>query len=285
MLRVANTPYRSRIAACWANTDIEVLEFGPLSEIARPIGSDRLTLRAALRETGGRIDARLQPCRPLDNAYRGSDHLSLIAGNGEAYGHTDHIEQFRCVVVHFPEALLREACESEQAPPTLSTQLMFEHRAMWTLADKLATECVTPGPGRRLYCESLIGLLAVEIARWRQSQTRAANKGGLAPYRLRRVVDFIESHLGTDIAMLELATMTELSLPHFMRAFRASTGEAPLRFIMQRRVKRAQSLLLETDAPLIRIAHDCGFADQAHMTTCFRRLAGTTPARFRRDHA
>ncbi|KWR90426.1 AraC family transcriptional regulator [Cupriavidus sp. IDO] len=285
MLRVANTPCRSRVTASWAGTEIEVLEFGPLEDIARPIGSDRLSLRAALREAGGHIDARLQPWKPLDNAYHGNDHLSLIAGSAEAYGHTERIEQFRCAVVHFPDELMRDASDSEQIHATLGTRLMFEHRAMWDIADKLAQECVAPGTGRRLYCESLVGLLAVEIVRWRQSQTRAANKGGLAPYRLRRVFDYIEANLGTEIALVDLATMAALSLPHFMRAFRASTGEAPLRFIMQRRVKHAQSLLLKGNTPLVSIAHDCGFADQAHMTTCFRRLAGTTPARFRRDRS
>ncbi|WP_454752898.1 helix-turn-helix domain-containing protein [Cupriavidus necator] len=79
--------------------------------------------------------------------------------------------------------------------------------------------------------------------------------------------------------------MAEVSLPHFMRAFRTSTGEAPLRFIMQRRVTRATRLLLETSTPLMKIAHDCGFADRSHMTRCFRRIAGNTPARIRRERS
>ncbi|MFJ1253921.1 helix-turn-helix domain-containing protein [Cupriavidus sp. CuC1] len=285
MVRIASNLHRSRVVGRWANTEVEVVEFDQLSDIARPLGSGRLSLRAALRETGGKIDARHQPSRPLEGAYRGNDHLSLIAKDGEAYGHTQFIKGFRCVAVHFPDELLRQACESEETPPAFTTRLMFENRAMWAIADKLAMECVTPKLGRQLYCESLVGQLAVEIARFKQGDALAANKGGLAPYRLRRIVDYIEGHIGEDISMLELAALAELSLPHFMRAFRASTGEAPLRFIMKRRVKRAQALLLETDFPLIKIAHDCGFADQAHMTTCFRRLEGNTPARFRRDRS
>jgi AraC-like DNA-binding protein len=267
----------------WAGAEVEVVEFGELADVARPLGSSRLSLRAALRETGGKIEARHRPARPLDSAYRGSDHLSLIAKGGEAYGHTHFIKGFRCVVIHFPDELLRQACESEASPPSFTTRLMFENRTMWAIADKLAMECLAPKPGRQLYGESLLGLLAVEMARFRQGDTVAANKGGLAPYRLRRILDHIEAHIGEDMSMLELAALAELSLPHFMRAFRASTGEAPLRFIMQRRVKRAEALLLQTDFPLIKIAHDCGFADQAHMTTCFRRIAGNTPARFRRE--
>ncbi|SDE03362.1 Helix-turn-helix domain-containing protein [Cupriavidus sp. YR651] len=57
--------------------------------------------------------------------------------------------------------------------------------------------------------------------------------------------------------------MAEVGLQHFMRAFRASTGEAPLRFIMRRRVTRATRLLLETCTSLIKIAHDCSVPPKA----------------------
>jgi len=285
MIRVVSNNHRSRVVGHWANSDVEVLEYDELTDVARPIGSDRLTLRAALKETGGKIEARHHPSRPLDGGYRGSDHLSLIPGGAQAYGHTPYIREFRCVAVHFDDALLRQACDAEGALPAFAPRLMFQSRPIWEIADRLAMECVSPRPGRRLYCESLVGMLAVEVARLRLADRSSATPGGLAPYRLRRVIDYIESHLGDDIAMSDLAALAELSLPHFMRAFRTSTGEAPLRFVMQRRVKLAELLLLDTDLPLMKIAHDCGFADQAHMTTCFRRIAGNTPARFRRERS
>jgi len=285
MVRVVNNVHRHRSTGTWANTEVEVIEFGELADVARPIGSARVSLRAALRETGGRIEARHKPSRPLDTAYRGTDHLSLIERDGEVYGHTEFIRGFRCVAIHFPEDLLRQACESEDRAPAFRSRLMFEHKTLWSIADRLAIECVSPRVGRQLYCESLIGQLAVEVGRLHANSPQLACKGGLAPFRLRRILDYIEAHIGDDITMTELACLAELSLPHFMRAFRASTGEAPLRFVMRRRVSRAATLLLETDTPLIKIAQDCGFADQTHMTTCFRRLAGNTPARFRRERA
>ncbi len=283
MVHIVTNAHQSRTAGIWANTEVEVIEYGELQDVARPIGSKRVSLRAALRETGGRIEARHKPSKPLADGYRGSDHLSLIERGGEAYGHTPFIRSFRCVAIHFDDALLAEACGTANGAELFHSRLMFENKPIWAITDRLALECVTPRIGQRLYCESLIGLLAVELARLGTPAPRQPCKGGLAPFRLRRILDYIEAHLGDNIAITELAALAEVSLPHFMRAFRTSTGEAPLRFIMQRRVTRATRLLVETSTPLSKIAHECGFADQAHMTTCFRRIAGNTPARIRRE--
>ncbi|GJG95124.1 AraC family transcriptional regulator [Cupriavidus pauculus] len=285
MVRIVTDVHQSRTIGIWANTEVEVLEYGELQDVARPIGSQRVSLRAALRETGGRIEARYKPSQSLAGRYHGSDHLSLIEQGGEAYGYTRFIRGFRCVAIHFDDTLLGEACGTASGAAHFQSRLMFEHKPIWAMADRLALACVTPRIGQRLYCESLVGMLAVEIAGLGAIAPLLACKGGLAPFRLRRVLDYIEDHLGDSLAVTELAALAEVSLPHFMRAFRTSTGEAPLRFIMRRRVVRATRLLLETSAPLATIAQDCGFADRSHMTTCFRRIAGNTPARIRRERA
>ncbi len=116
MVRILTAGYQSRAASTWADTEVEVIEYGELQDVARPIGSPRVSLRAALRETGGHIEARHHPSRPLTDAYRGSDHLSLIERGGEAYGHTPFIRSFRCVAVHFSDALLRDACDAVDTP-------------------------------------------------------------------------------------------------------------------------------------------------------------------------
>lgn len=283
MVRIVTDVHQSRTTGIWAKTQVEVFEYGELQDVARPIGSQRVSLRAALRETGGRIEARYKPSRALGDCYRGRDHLSLIEQGGEAYGYTQFIRGFRCVAIHFDDALLAEACGVASGAGHFQSRLMFENKPIWAMADRLALACVTPRIGQRLYCESLVGMLAVEIAALGPTAPLLARKGGLAPFRLRRILDYIEAHLGENIAITELAALAEVSLPHFMRAFRASTGEAPLRFIMRRRVAAATRLLVETSTPLADIATVCGFADRSHMTTCLRRIAGSTPARIRRD--
>lgn len=65
------------------------------------------------------------------------------------------------------------------------------------------------------------------------------------------------------------------------RGFRRAYGTTPVAYRARIRTLRALDALSST-RPLVRIAADCGFADQAHLTRSFSALTGTTPAAWRR---
>ena len=107
-------------------------------------------------------------------------------------------------------------------------------------------------------------------------------RGGLAPWRLRRVLAHIEANLGTPMRNKDLATIARLSEYRFNVAFRTSLGEAPHGYIIRRRVECAQGLMLSTEKPLTEIALDCGMSDQAHFSRIFRKIVGESPSAWRR---
>src|SRR5262245_35675404 len=109
-------------------------------------------------------------------------------------------------------------------------------------------------------------------------------KGGLAPWQVRKVTSHVEMNLDKPIRSSELAVAVRLTPCHFSRVFRTSFGESPLRYVTKRRLERAKRLMLSTDSPLSEIALDCGFADQAHFSRLFRRMAGDTPRAWRRSY-
>lgn len=107
-------------------------------------------------------------------------------------------------------------------------------------------------------------------------------KGGLAAWQLRNVVQHIDAYLGATIGVDALAEVARLSTGHFCRAFKVTTGETPHAFLIRQRVRRAQTLMLQTDDTLSHIAYACGLTDQAHLTRLFRRVVGATPLIWRR---
>jgi AraC family transcriptional regulator len=68
---------------------------------------------------------------------------------------------------------------------------------------------------------------------------------------------------------------------HLTRQFRQTYGMSPREYRTVQLVKRAATLVVGTDAPLSRIAHECGFADHSHMCRAFRHVAGWNPSRLR----
>ena len=53
-------------------------------------------------------------------------------------------------------------------------------------------------------------------------------------------------------------------------------------YIMQRRVGRAQELMLTSQLPLSQVALECGMSDQCHFCRVFRRVVGISPNAWRR---
>ena len=113
----------------------------------------------------------------------------------------------------------------------------------------------------------------------RGAMPRAA-RSCLAPWQLKRSLEFVEANLAAKIKIGDLAAVARLSRSYFARAFQTSIGETPYSYITRRRVACAQKMILSTAKPLSAIALDCGFSDQAHLTRIFRRIVGTSPGRW-----
>lgn len=139
------------------------------------------------------------------------------------------------------------------------------------------------GAGGRIHAEALATTLIVHLFRMNGTDgdnSRAVN-GGITGMRFRRIVEYIEEHLSENISLRTLASLVGFSVHHFNDVFKAETGTAPHQFVIERRVHRAKELLLGSSLPIAEVAVAVGFSGQSHFTLHFRRLAGTTPARFR----
>jgi len=106
----------------------------------------------------------------------------------------------------------------------------------------------------------------------------------LPRWRLQRVHDYVQAHLGGSITLSDMAGAAGLSPMHFAAQFRIATGQRPHDYLLQCRIDRAKSLLATSDRALIDVTLEVGFCTQAHFTTVFKRFTGTTPNLWRRQH-
>ena len=95
---------------------------------------------------------------------------------------------------------------------------------------------------------------------------------------LESVLEYIEEHLDANLTLAEVARVGCVSVDVLKRLFRESVGVPAHRYIVQRRVEYAASLLKNGRRPLKEVALRSGFYDQSHMTRWMRRVTGMTPA-------
>lgn len=109
----------------------------------------------------------------------------------------------------------------------------------------------------------------------------ARKRGGLSSWQERRAKELIDAELAT-VSLARVAAECGLSVGHFTKAFRETTGVPPYRWMSERRVEKVMDYLSRTREPLSVIATACGYADQSHMGRAFLKHTGIAPGEWRR---
>jgi AraC-like DNA-binding protein len=95
------------------------------------------------------------------------------------------------------------------------------------------------------------------------------------------VRQYLADHLADHITLADLAKIAHASPYYLTRLFQREVGLPPYEYLVQLRIKHAQTLL-KTGAALADAAYRTSFADQSHFTRFFKRHVGLTPGEYLR---
>ena len=142
-----------------------------------------------------------------------------------------------------------------------------------------------PDEANQLFVDHMMLALTAHVAQTYGGFRHMAEvgRGALAPWQLARACDKLEADLGGKLPLQAIAAELGLSVSHFSRAFRASTGLPPYRWLLHHRVKTAKRLMSARGLSLSEVAISAGFANQSHFTRVFSAIAGVSPGAWRRD--
>jgi AraC family transcriptional regulator len=107
------------------------------------------------------------------------------------------------------------------------------------------------------------------------------SKGGIAPHQLKTLKKWLEDHIETSLTIDDIASQTGLSVAHFSREFKRSTGITPWGYVVQLRLDRASQLLKQGQS-IGMVAANCGFSDHSHLSRLFKQRFGISPLAFAR---
>jgi AraC-like DNA-binding protein len=142
----------------------------------------------------------------------------------------------------------------------------------------------TPDRVSRLFTDHVTLALAAHTAQTYGGLQTALRplKGGLAQWQERRSKEMIAGDLAGATPLHEVAEACGLSISHFSRAFRKSTGFSPHAWLLKARVEAAKAMLQKRGTSQSTIARTCGFADQSHFSRVFTGFEGLSPGAWRK---
>jgi AraC family transcriptional regulator len=266
----------------WHGVGVDITEWHCAGRVAHQFRYETETrLVALLEEVGSPCEPRLRENQPCPIGYM-PRHMDFAPAGMEMWGYSADIRFVKDATLTFDLAVLGERLAAEfDADATATPRLRFSDDRIWTLVKLLSDAVNDPDPSTQLYGDGLIAAIVARL--FADSPESSADGKGLAPWQLRRIVEYLNAHLPQRIDLANLAALADLSQSHFSRAFKASTGMAPYRWQLDARIRRAQALLIDTRASLDQVAEATGFADAVHFGRTFRKLTGATPAAWRRD--
>jgi AraC-like DNA-binding protein len=130
-----------------------------------------------------------------------------------------------------------------------------------------------------LAIDDLVGQLAEGLLEADPCCKRPAVPRHLDIAAIERARQFLDAEKTRVVRSWELEAVSGLSRYDLARQFRARVGTSPYRYLLMRRLAWARAQISQ-HRPLVDIALEAGFADQAHFTRRFTAAFGLTPARY-----
>lgn len=164
-------------------------------------------------------------------------------------------------IPYFPQAVVRD--------PELAAQMRLVFGQFRSSQDRLLNETLLYSVMTRLVL--------------RHSRSRHQFRQETTPNRaLNLVKEYLDDYPAADVSLEDLARLANLSAYYLVRQFKRHFGLPPHAYQIQARLRLARQLLQRGESPAT-VAVDCGFHDQSHLTTHFKRAMGVPPGQYARQ--
>ncbi len=171
--------------------------------------------------------------------------------------------------------------EAEAIPVSLrasaifqTAELYFRDHRLETTFSKLGSALRKDDPFLGLLGDTLATLAILEFGLRYQTGARPTRRAPvLSSAQLGRVRDYVLANLARPISLSDLSQVAGLSKFHFLRAFKAATGETPYREVVRLRLDAARALLKDGQS-ISEAARRCGFSSAPQLARAYRRVLG-----------
>lgn len=103
--------------------------------------------------------------------------------------------------------------------------------------------------------------------------------------RIQKCIAYIRRHIDVNIKIEDLAMQANVSKDHFIRMFKKETRMTPMQYISQKKIEKAQLLLITEDKTVKEIAFMLSYNDQSYFNRLFKKHTGISPLNYRKNYS
>lgn len=100
--------------------------------------------------------------------------------------------------------------------------------------------------------------------------------------RIQKVLAYIRKNIYKTMDIDSLAEVACLSRDHLIRLFKKEVNTTPLQYINQKKIEKAQLILITNNISVKNIAYLLAYEDHAYFNRLFKKLTGVTPQQYRK---
>ena len=116
----------------------------------------------------------------------------------------------------------------------------------------------------------------------RRMTENAPRVSGFIQDEIDRARAFFDEHYNEEISIEQYAVSRNMSTSWFNRSFRSAVGTSPMQYILDVRIRNAQTLLETTDYSVTSIAALVGYENPMYFSRLFRKAKGLSPSKYRK---
>jgi AraC family transcriptional regulator len=175
-----------------------------------------------------------------------------------------------------PAKLMLVAAEDFAPDAQLMERLCGYDGELLNMARALVAESADDYREGPLFWSEIAGNFIEGLVARHTSRPSCRARGTFNKDLLKRLRDYVITHLDEPIDVSTLAGIAGRSPFHFSRVFTRSVGMTPHRYVVHLRLQRAIELVREGQSSFAQIAARTGFADQSHLSRWVRRVRGVS---------
>ena len=239
--------------------------------------------------TGGKHTVEVRDGKRWRKAKSGPGQIGVTSPGTttEIRWRSESSESVETIHLHIDSVFFRQAaaeyCRGDPYAIEITNALSESDPLIERLLGALVPQLRGPDPSGHMFADAAAEMIAIHLLQRYSTMSVVPVRSGetISRKKLRQVEDFVDANLDERVTLDNMARVACMSVFHFARSFKQSTGETPHAFVRLRKLEHARRLLAETDWDVRRVARAVGFTNASHFAAVFREKSGVTPAAYR----